>query len=474
MSQKGVQRFYYDYRNQLVRVIEGTTNTNLKYDALGRRIEKSTGSDTVKYYYDRNQVIEERGGSDQIKRQLIYGNGVDELLIIFNYDGATAIPYYVHTNDIGSITAITNQEGNIVERVSYDTYGMPTFTDYQTDPLNPTVLENSVIGNDILFQGRRYDKDMNLMYFRARYFDPIMGRFLQTDPIGYRDSMNLYQAFNQNPVNFIDPFGRNIFEDLCNADWGFFFGETGHSLWNVASLGTLNKVEQQKNLGTWGGVLQSTGSAGASISNTVTFGLQDKIYYTQMEEGAGLKSIWKGTKKAAIDITPYEEIKTIFSSDVGFSEKISSIFAGIAKTAGLVGMYKTLKTPSNPKSQSLENFQARKWYLKKEKAIHKNIDKNLSIKQKGSKAFEQRNKIRTKTRETMADRKLAKKLNETDPNMSLKQIIKKYYKKGFVGDDLWNIIYEKAVTSRPWVNLKMDLQFIFHYLFFAAAGVTNQ
>ena len=47
-------------------------------------------------------------------------------------------------------------------------------------------------------------------YFRARHFDPIMGRFLQVDPMGYEDSLNLYQAFNMNGVNFIDPFGDAI------------------------------------------------------------------------------------------------------------------------------------------------------------------------------------------------------------------------------------------------------------------------
>jgi len=85
---------------------------------------------------------------------------------------------------------------------------MPTFTDYLTDPQNPTIVANSVIGNDILFQGRRYDRETNLLYFRARYYDPIMGRFLSVDPMGYKDSMNLYQAFGMNPVNFVDPFGN--------------------------------------------------------------------------------------------------------------------------------------------------------------------------------------------------------------------------------------------------------------------------
>jgi hypothetical protein len=146
---------------------------------------------------------------------------------------------------------------------------------------------------------------------------------------------------------------------------------------------------------------------------------------------------------------------------------------GISKLASLVGLYKTVKTPSNPKAQSLQNFQVRKGYHHQEKLIHKNMDKNLSVKQKGLKAYKQRNKVRTKSREAMADRKYANELNETYPNLTLKEIVRKYYKKGYVGDDLWNIIYEKAATSRPWVDFKMDLQFIFHYLFFAE-GAKNQ
>jgi len=64
--------------------------------------------------------------------------------------------------------------------------------------------------NELLYQGRRYDTETNLYYYRARYFDPIMGRFLQTDPKGYKDSMNLYQAFNMNGMNFVDPMGKAV------------------------------------------------------------------------------------------------------------------------------------------------------------------------------------------------------------------------------------------------------------------------
>jgi len=214
-TQKGTQHFTYDYRDQLVSSTDGNTTVNYKYDPLGRRVQKIVNSgaqaETTSFYYHGNQVIEERDVSDQVLKQYIYGNGIDEILRMDNYDGATATPYYFHTNSNGSVTAITGQDGNLVERISYDTYGMPTFIDYQTDPDNPTEVSKSVIGNEILFQARRYDNETNLYYYRARYFDPIMGRFLQTDPIGYHDSMNLYQAFSQNPVNFVDPFGLILY-----------------------------------------------------------------------------------------------------------------------------------------------------------------------------------------------------------------------------------------------------------------------
>jgi len=71
---------------------------------------------------------------------------------------------------------------------------------------------DSTQDNELLYQGKRYDSETNLYYYRARYYDPIMGRFLQTDPMGYQDSMNLYQAFNMNGMNFVDPVGENAFQ----------------------------------------------------------------------------------------------------------------------------------------------------------------------------------------------------------------------------------------------------------------------
>jgi RHS repeat-associated protein len=218
LTQKGTQKMYHDYRNQMVRVTEGTTTTENKYDALGRRLQMivNTGSQTKteNYYYAGHQVVEVRDANDQVKHQFIYGNGIDEVVRMDVYSGSTITPYYFHRNEIGSTTALTDADGQVVERYKYSLFGMPTFMDAAGN-----VIPKSSIGNNILFQGREYEPETNFYYFRARHLDPIMGRFLQTDPMGYQDSLNLYQALNMNPINFLDPFGLEITDPVLPGEW---------------------------------------------------------------------------------------------------------------------------------------------------------------------------------------------------------------------------------------------------------------
>ncbi|NQT18346.1 MAG: RHS repeat-associated core domain-containing protein [Planctomycetes bacterium] len=85
-----------------------------------------------------------------------------------------------------------------MEKIKYDPYGEPTVT------LQP---EKSASDNPYLFQGRRLDTETGLYYYRNRYYGPVLGRFVQRDPAGYGDGMNLYEFVRSNPAVNSDPEG---------------------------------------------------------------------------------------------------------------------------------------------------------------------------------------------------------------------------------------------------------------------------
>jgi RHS repeat-associated protein len=135
-------------------------------------------------------------------------SGLDRPVEMRKYKEQGERSYFFHQNSIGSVYFITDEEGKIVEKVEYDPYGEPRFLIPTGDQGNPYNLsETSTIGNAYLFQGREYDYETSLYNFRMRYYDPELCRFISPDPEGYKDSVNLYQSFNQNPVNFTDPYG---------------------------------------------------------------------------------------------------------------------------------------------------------------------------------------------------------------------------------------------------------------------------
>jgi RHS repeat-associated protein len=89
-------------------------------------------------------------------------------------------------------SSIRNHQSQAV--YEYDVYGQPA----AADPGHP---------NPFAFTGRRFDPETGLYYYRARYYNPTIGRFLQTDPIGYADGLNWYAYCGNNPIAFKDPTG---------------------------------------------------------------------------------------------------------------------------------------------------------------------------------------------------------------------------------------------------------------------------
>jgi RHS repeat-associated protein len=99
-----------------------------------------------------------------------------------------------------------SSSGSIVESYVYDAYGNVTIRNG-----SGTVIPTSAYGNRFLFQGREYDYTTQLYHFRARWYDPETGRWLSNDPIGISGGLNLYAFCNNDPVNFVDPMGLDVF-----------------------------------------------------------------------------------------------------------------------------------------------------------------------------------------------------------------------------------------------------------------------
>ncbi len=139
-----------------------------------------------------------------------FGPGVDNILAMTVHTGGAATKYYYVKDHLGSVQAIVDSDGNIVKSYEYDAFGNVLGVFDSTGG----VMKVSSVGNRFLWQGREYSWNTGLYYFRARWYDPLTGRWLSNDPIGISGGVNQYVFCNNNPVNSRDPIG------LCQDTWG--------------------------------------------------------------------------------------------------------------------------------------------------------------------------------------------------------------------------------------------------------------
>jgi len=217
-----------------------------KYDILWRRIEKKTKDELIKYYYAwRNAIKEEiyEIDDEELKlketRENIYSNQLDDILATIvtkkeekhrekfkkemknkfkkyfkseykeeekekysKKDTKTKIYFYTK-NHLNSIVAITDEKAKIIEKYRYDVFGKAYISEWKNKRYKE--FKKSKIWNTRLYTGREYDKEIWLYYLRARYYNPIIGRFISRDPIDVRDDVNLYGYVGNGVVMFVDP-----------------------------------------------------------------------------------------------------------------------------------------------------------------------------------------------------------------------------------------------------------------------------
>ncbi len=173
-----------------------------KYDPSGRRVEKNVDGYKTRYIYDGGNIIAEYDGNGNLTRKYIHGARVDELVCMIDVADSSAV-YYYHYDGLGSVVALSDSSGDSCQSYEYSVYGQVA----ASDP--------DFRANPYLFTGRRFDYETGLYYYRARYYNPYIGRFLQTDPIGYGDGINWYAYCGNNPLAFVDPSGLSR-RDPCD------------------------------------------------------------------------------------------------------------------------------------------------------------------------------------------------------------------------------------------------------------------
>jgi len=183
--------YIYDYENKLVsvRFQDGSTK-RYGYYPSGRRMFTTDKTGTKHYFiYNRDNVLLETNDiGETIRRYSSYG--VDNWLSV--REGGKTDCY--HKDGLNSIVAVSNNNQEIVASYQYDEFGA-------------VVSQSGNHDGGYLFTGRRYDADCGDYYYRKRTYDPGVGRFIQKDPIRLVQRENLYLYVENNPINYIDPFG---------------------------------------------------------------------------------------------------------------------------------------------------------------------------------------------------------------------------------------------------------------------------
>ncbi len=186
-----VTRYRYNAQNQLVEVNVAGVVTRYAYDALGRRISKSTEQGTTTFYWNGDVLLGEiNEGVSSTSRTYLFEPFSFKPLALVQHGQV----YHYHTDHIGTPREITNARAEVVWSSTFKTYGALA------------LAHVNEVDNPLRFQGQYYDEETGLHYNRHRYYDPNSGQFITQDPIGLLGGMNAYQ-YAPNPMTWVDPWG---------------------------------------------------------------------------------------------------------------------------------------------------------------------------------------------------------------------------------------------------------------------------
>ena len=175
------------------------------YDGLGRRVRKTVNGVATRYLLDGDQVIVELDASWAAASKYTYYPGIDRPHGMVRANKR----YYFAQDAQGNVVALLDSAGAVTQQYEYTPYG------------EEIAAGSTPVTNPYRYKGREWDAEARLYFMRARYYDPLLGRFISEDPIGMAGGINPTAFVSGDPINKSDPFGLKECDPLIEGRWGY-------------------------------------------------------------------------------------------------------------------------------------------------------------------------------------------------------------------------------------------------------------
>jgi RHS repeat-associated protein len=218
LIQKDNTHYTYDHLNRLTEASVGSKRIRFLYDPLGRRLAKSVlnptssgwnETDREYYIYNGQQEIGAIAADGTLKNLRVLGLNTHEKL-------QSTVAIEMNRKAYATIMDVQNNICRLVDPLSKKIVSKYEFTAFGEE----TSGQNDE--NPWRWAAKRFDPELNLIYFGKRYYDPESSRWLTTDPAGFADSLNLYQYAFNNPYSYYDPNGEFVW--ALALPFAYFFG----------------------------------------------------------------------------------------------------------------------------------------------------------------------------------------------------------------------------------------------------------